>query len=204
MRPQPLAQAPQAGRVEADDHDAALRAPARARPRAACGAGRAPAPACAAAPPGRGSGWRTARRRSRNAAPPRAARRCCMRHRRRRRRGAAARAIDVAGQPAVRHAVGAQGVESRAGRAAARESRRRRPTPRRAALLPVQQVAAGRGLQPGSQLYNRASCHELVALPAITDHSVWMLAGRQRRRRWTRRAAALEHLDVSARCVAAF
>ena len=67
MRPQALAQPPQAGRVEADDRRPGLPAPARARPRAARGAGRAPARAHAAARRGRGCGCRTAARRSRNA-----------------------------------------------------------------------------------------------------------------------------------------
>ena len=84
----------------------------------------------------------------------------------------------VARHPAMRHAVGAQAVESRAGRAAAHGSRRRRPRrgPGGPAPTPADSGPAAVCSQ-APQLYNRiVSRHdESVALPAFTDNYIWML-----------------------------
>jgi hypothetical protein len=45
-----------------------------------------------------------------------------------------------------------------------------------AVLLPVQQVAAGRGLQPGpNSIIDGSRAMNLVALPAFADNYIWML-----------------------------
>ena len=112
-----------------------------------------------------------ARRRSRNAAPRRLEGQAAVlavigrRHRQR------LRCVHrVAGHPAVRHAVGAQALAVRAGRAAARGSRRHRPPPGRECLFPVQQALARRGSQPVAQLYNRCFANHDVDSPARLRH----------------------------------